>query len=192
MTHKPLIIISAPSGAGKGTLIQGLLKRDSRLVVAVSATTREPRIGEIHGEHYYFMSIEQFQNHITAGDFLEWEEVYPGVMYGTLCSELERLWAEEKIVLLELDVNGALALKEKYDKKVHSIFLLPPSLNELKKRLIHRGAETDKEMNIRMERAEYEMSHQGEFDARVVNQDLDKAIYEVAEIIDSFVYGLSQ
>jgi guanylate kinase len=188
MINHPLVIISAPSGSGKGTVLRHLLQRDPRLALAISATTRAPREDEVHGIHYYFLTLEEFQDHIDSGNFVEWEEVYPGVMYGTLRSELTRLWEEEKIIIFELDVNGALALKQEFGSQVLSIFLLPPSLEELKQRLIHRGAETAEEIEIRIERATYEMSQQVHFDARVLNQDLERAVMEVAEIIDMFVY----
>jgi len=188
MREKPLILFSAPSGAGKGTVIKDLLKRDTRLALAVSATTRAPRPDEVHGVHYYFLTLEQFQDHIEAGDFLEWEEVYPGVMYGTLHSELDRLWEDGKIIILELDVNGALEIKEHFGSQLLSIFLLPPSMEELKKRLVQRGAETDQELKVRLERADYEISKQSYFDVKVVNNDLELAVREVAMIIDKFLF----
>ncbi len=189
MRHHPIIIISAPSGAGKGTIIRELISRDERLAVSVSATTRDCRPGEQDGVDYYYLSLDDFRARIAEDGFVEWEEVYPGVMYGTLRSEVERLWELGKIVIFELDVNGALALKEYYAEKALSLFILPPSLEELKKRLIHRGSESDAEMRVRLDRAAYEMSQEPNFDASVTNQDLDIAVREVAELIDQFVYG---
>ncbi len=189
MRHHPIIIISAPSGAGKGTIIRELLSRDERLAVSISATTRECRPGEEDGVDYYYLTIEEFQSQISADGFVEWEEVYPGIMYGTLRSEVERLWKLGKIVIFEIDVNGALALKKFYGQQSLALFIQPPSLEELKKRLIHRGSESDEEMRIRLNRAEYEMSQAQFFDASITNQDLKVAVREVAELIDLFVYG---
>lgn len=189
MRHNPIIIISAPSGAGKGTIIRELISRDERLAVSVSATTRECRPGEQDGVDYYYLSLDDFRSRVAEEGFVEWEEVYPGILYGTLRSEIERLWSLGKIVIFEIDVNGAIALKEFYGENGLSIFIMPPSLEELEKRLIHRGSESDAEMRVRLDRAAYEMSQQESFDACVTNQDLEVAVREVAELIDQFVYG---
>lgn len=189
MRIHPIIIISAPSGAGKGTIIQELIRRDPRLSVSISATTRECRPGEEDGVNYYYLTEEEFRSRIQNDEFVEWEEVYPGIMYGTLKSEVERLWALEKIVIFELDVNGALALKKFYGEQSCAIFILPPSLEELQNRLIHRGSETAEEMEVRLKRAVYEIEQQVYFDATVKNDKLEPAIVEVAELIDQFVFG---
>ncbi len=189
MRHHPIIIISAPSGGGKGTINRELVARDERLAVSTSATTREMRPGEKEGRNYYYLSVEEFQSRISTDEFVEWEEVYPGIMYGTLRSEVERLWALGKIVIFEVDVHGALDLKKFYGENSLAIFITPPSIDELRKRLIHRGSESEEEMEIRLDRAEYEIGQQVHFDAVVKNHEVEVAVREVAEIIDQFVYG---
>jgi len=186
MTGK-ILIIAAPSGCGKSTIINALLDGgDLNLGFAVSATTRSPREGEQHGVNYYFMSEDEFRGHIAGGDFVEFEEVYPGRFYGTLRSEVERITGSGLNIILDLDVNGALRVKQLYGARALAIFIAPPSLGELRRRLELRGTETTDVIDVRVDRASYEMSRSPEFDRCVVNDDLGTAITETHNIIKAF------
>ncbi len=186
MTGK-ILIIAAPSGCGKSTIINALLEGgDLNLGFAVSATTRSPRDGERDGVNYYFMSEDEFRDHIAEGDFVEFEEVYPGRFYGTLRSEVERITGSGHNIILDLDVNGALRVKQLYGDRAMAIFIAPPSLDELRRRLEFRGTETTEVIDVRVDRASYEMSRAPEFDQCVVNDRLDTAIEETHNIIKAF------
>lgn len=182
----PVIIFSAPSGAGKGTIIQEILK-DPRFSLSVSATTREPREGDVEGETYYFLSEEEFRRRAQEGEFVEWEEVYPGLMYGTLYSELERLWVMGKVIIFEIDVNGALQMKHYFEDQSLSVFITPPDLETLERRLQERDSETEESLRTRLDRASYEMSQQHEFDVVIINDNLDQAISRTQEQIETFL-----
>lgn len=186
MTGK-ILIIAAPSGCGKSTIINALLEGgDLNLGFAVSATTRSPREGEQHGVNYYFMSEDEFRSHIAGGDFVEFEEVYPGRFYGTLRSEVERITGTGHNIILDLDVNGALRVKQLYGDRALAIFIAPPSLTELRRRLELRGTESAEVIDVRVDRASYEMSRAPEFDRCIVNDHLDTAITETHNIIKAF------
>lgn len=189
MTGK-ILIIAAPSGCGKSTIINALLEGgDLNLGFAVSATTRSPREGENNGVNYYFMSEDEFRDHIAESDFVEFEEVYPGRFYGTLRSEVERITGSGHNIILDLDVNGALRVKQLYGDRAMAIFIAPPSLDELRRRLEFRGTETTEVIDVRVDRASYEMSRAAEFDQCVVNDRLDKAITQTHGIIKAFTEG---
>lgn len=186
MTGK-IIIIAAPSGCGKSTIINALLEGgDLNLGFAVSATTRPPREGERDGVNYYFMTEEQFRDHITEGDFVEFEEVYPGRFYGTLRSEVERIIGDGHNIILDLDVNGALGVKQLYGDRAMTVFIAPPSLDELRRRLEFRGTESAEVIDVRVDRAAYEMSRAAEFDKCVVNDRLDQAVTQTHNLIEAF------
>lgn len=183
-----ILIIAAPSGCGKSTIINALLEGgDLNLGFAISATTRPPRQGENHGVNYYFMSEDEFRDHIGEGDFLEFEEVYPGRFYGTLRSEVDRITGEGHNIILDLDVNGALHVKDVYGAEALTVFIEPPSLEELRRRLEFRGTETPEVIDVRIDRAAYELGRAPEFDRTVVNDRLDTAIEQTRNLIDGFI-----
>ena len=182
-----IIVIAAPSGCGKSTIINALLEGgDLNLGFSVSATTRPPREGEVDGVNYYFMSEENFRDAIAEGRFVEFEEVYPGRFYGTLRSEIYRILDEGHNIILDLDVNGALSVKKLYGREALSIFIEPPSIEELRRRLEFRGTESSEVIDVRVDRAQYEISRAAEFDTAVVNDRLDEAINTVRNIIKGF------
>lgn len=182
-----LVIFCAPSGSGKTTILRAVLPEFPELEFSVSACSRPPREGEVHGKDYYFLSNEEFIKKIDGGQFLEWEEVYSGNFYGTLISEVERIWRKGKHVIFDVDVIGGLNIKKKYPERSLSIFIQPPSLEELHKRLDERGTETPESLKKRISKAEYELGFADQFDKRIVNDDLDKAIMEVKQAISSFL-----
>jgi len=178
-----LIVVSGPSGVGKGTVDAALFEQVSNLCYSVSATTRQPRKGEVHGKNYFFLSKEEFLARREQGDFLEWAEVY-GNYYGTLRSEVERQLAEGKHVLLEIDIQGAMQIKSAYPSGVF-VFILPPSLEELKRRIVARGSETEESLRTRLGKAEQEIQMADRYDYTVVNDDLQTAVKELKNIICS-------
>jgi len=185
-----LIIISAPSGCGKSTIIHDLTQRGNiDMTFSVSATNRKPRAGEIDGVHYHFLSTEEFNDHIAAGDFIEYEEVYPGRFYGTLKSEISRALDAGRNIVLDIDVKGGLNVKKLYGDRAISIFIEPPSVEELRRRLENRGTESREVIDERIARAEFELSLAPEFDAVVVNDNLDEAIAGAERLIIDFING---
>ncbi|TVQ87617.1 MAG: guanylate kinase [Bacteroidetes bacterium] len=182
-----MIIICAPSGSGKTTIVRAVLPELNQLEFSVSACSRKPRQGEIHGKDYYFLSEEEFRQKIENGEFLEWEEVYSGNYYGTLYSEVDRIWQNGKHVIFDVDVAGGLNIKKQYPRNSLAIFVLPPSLEELKKRLNDRGTETPESLAKRINKAEYELKFAPQFDIQIVNDDLDKAIEETKNTIFEFL-----
>ncbi|MDR1202230.1 MAG: guanylate kinase, partial [Tannerellaceae bacterium] len=177
-----LILFSAPSGSGKSTIINYLLQQDLRLCFSVSATSRLPRGEEQHGVAYHFLSPEEFRKRIEKGDFLEYEEVYSGTFYGTLKEEVERILERGDNVILDLDVVGGCRIKESYGDRVLSIFIQPPSIDELRKRLTGRGTDAPGVIESRIAKAEYEMTFAGRFDVVIVNDDLAKAQEKVLHV----------
>lgn len=186
-----IIVVAAPSGCGKSTIINAILGADDaaglNIGFAVSATTRPPRDGEQHGVHYYFMSEADFRAAIAEGRFVEYEEVYPGRFYGTLHSEIERITGSGRNIILDIDVNGALGVKEIYGSRALTIFIQPPSVDELRRRLINRGTETADVIDVRINRARYEISRAPEFDVTVVNDELNAAVCATRNVISSFI-----
>lgn len=188
MTKGKLIVVSAPSGCGKSTIINTILDtRDFDLSFSVSATNRPPRAGEEDGVHYHFLSTERFRDAVENGEFVEWEEVYPGRYYGTLRSEIDLQLAKGHNVILDIDVKGALNVKRLYGGDCVTIFIEPPSIDTLRQRLESRGTDPQDVIETRLARAEYEISFAGEFDTRVVNDKLDEAVAQTAGIIEEFI-----
>lgn len=182
-----VIIFSAPSGAGKSTIVNYLLEKNLGLEFSVSATCRAPRGKEEHGREYYFFTVEEFRKRIEGGEFLEYEEVYPGCYYGTLQSEVERIWAEGHTVLFDVDVVGGVNIKKKFGSKALSIFVQPPSVETLRKRLIGRGTDSPDKIDQRVAKAEYEMGFAPQFDRIIVNDDLETALAEAERIVRGFL-----
>ncbi|MBQ8290894.1 MAG: guanylate kinase [Clostridia bacterium] len=176
-----LVVVSGPSGVGKGTIVKTLVKRREDIVESVSCTTRAPREGEVHGKAYYFLTRTEFEQRIAENDFLEYDEHF-GNLYGTPKSFVQKT-LEEKSVILEIDVVGALNAKKAFEKCV-LVMIAPPSLAELKRRLQGRGTETDEEIEKRLSRIEYELSQKDKYDYTIVNDDLEQAIKELEDIID--------
>lgn len=175
-----IIIITAPSGAGKTSITRYLLKEYPQLAFSVSAATRRPRGDERNGVDYYFMSEETFTEKIQGGEFVEWEMVYEGKYYGTLKSELQRIWNKGQVPVLDIDVKGAIHVQQQFPDTTLSLFIEPPSVNELKKRLESRGTETAESLQARVNKASYEISFKHHFHKNIVNDNLEKAC-ELAE-----------
>ncbi len=183
-----LIIFSAPSGSGKTTIVRYLLEQpELNLAFSVSATSRTRRGKEKQGEHYYFMNVSEFKKHIRDDDFLEWEEVYRDNFYGTLKSEVKRLWAEGKNVIFDIDVVGGLRIKKKYPKETIAVFVKPPSVDELKIRLKKRSTESDDKINMRIAKASVELATAPQFDEIINNYDLETALKEARDLVAEFV-----
>ena len=180
---KNVLIVSAPSGGGKSTIVGHLLKTFNCFDFSVSATSRAPRGAEVHGKEYFFLSEAEFKSRVSAGEFVEHEEVYPGLFYGTLKSEVERVWGNGKIVLFDIDVMGGINLKKLYGEKALSIFIAPPSLEILRERLVKRGTDSPEAIEKRVAKARKEMQFAGNFDKILVNDDLQTALNEVEQII---------
>ena len=187
MSTGKLIIFSAPSGSGKSTIVNYLLEQGVPVAFSISACSRAPRGEEKHGEQYYFLSPEEFKTKVEADDFLEWEEVYPGRYYGTLRSEVSRIWAKDKHVIFDIDVVGGVNLKNKYGNQALSVFIKAPSVAVLKERLEARNTEDQSNLNIRLEKAEEEMTFAKDFDVVIVNDNLKTAKEEAYQIVTDFI-----
>lgn len=184
-----MFIFTAPSGAGKTTIVRHLLKTYDFLDFSVSATTREKREHEIDGKDYYFLAPEEFRAKVDAGDFIEWEEVYEDQYYGTLKSEVDRVWATGKHIVFDIEVKGATNIKDLYGDKCQAIFIKPPSLEILIKRLTDRKTESESSLKKRIARVKREMTYQNTFDAVLVNDLLQVALKEAEFMVETFVYG---
>lgn len=184
--HK-LIIVAAPSGAGKTTIVQRLLLDIPNLEFSVSVTTRPQRVGERHGIDYFFVTVDEFKHRIENNEFAEWEEVYPGRYYGTLKAEIERIWANGNSVVFDIDVVGGLNIKDVYKTQALALFIQPPSIGELEIRLRSRGTETEETLNTRLQKAKYEMEFAPRFDVVVINDNLDHAISEAKAVVTQFI-----
>lgn len=188
MNKGKLIVFSAPSGSGKTTIVRHLLgKEDLNLEFSISAASRDPRGDEEHGKDYYFISLEEFKKHIKAEDFLEWEEVYRDNFYGTLKAEIERIWALGKNVIFDIDVAGGLRIKHKFPDQTLAVFVKPPSVDELKRRLKERSTESDDKINMRIAKASVELATAPQFDTIIKNYDLDTAKEEAYQLVKAFV-----
>lgn len=188
MSKGKLIVFSAPSGSGKTTIVRHLLGlEDLNLEFSISAATREPRGEEVNGKDYYFMSIADFKQHIKNEDFVEWEEVYRDNFYGTLKSEVERIWAKGKNVIFDIDVAGGLRIKSKFPEETLAVFVKPPSVDELKRRLKERSTESEDKINMRIAKAHVELATAPQFDTIIKNYDLDVAKQEAHELVKNFV-----
>ena len=182
-----VVIFSAPSGSGKTTLVKHCLEVFPSLEFSISATTREPRGSEVHGKDYYFFSSEEFRQKISEDAFVEYEEVYADKFYGTLKSEIERIWDSQKVVIFEVDVGGGLNLKKILGEKAMSIFIAPPSVDELEKRLINRDTDSEETIKMRVNKAQQELEYKNHFDKVLVNDDLDKAKHEIEKLVQNFI-----
>ncbi|HEY0297911.1 MAG TPA: guanylate kinase [Arachidicoccus sp.] len=185
--NNKLVIITAPSGAGKSSIAHYLLDKHSNLAFSISAATRSPRGSERNGVEYYFMSSEEFQHKIEQNEFIEWEMVYEGKYYGTLKSEIERIWHEGKTPMLDIDVKGAIHVQKQFGKNCLSIFIQPPSVDALRERLEKRNTETPEGLETRINKASYEISFKNHFDKIIVNDDFDKACKETEKVILDFI-----
>lgn len=182
-----LIIFSAPSGAGKTTIVKHLLQQGFDLEFSISATSREPRHTETHGKDYYFLSGEEFLAKVENDEFLEWEEVYKGTSYGTLKSEVERIREQGKNVVFDVDVVGGLNIKKYYGDEALAVFVQPPSVEELRKRLVGRSTDSEEKIAMRVAKAEHELSFAKQFDVVIINDKLEDAFKEAETIITEFL-----
>jgi guanylate kinase len=187
--YNKIILVTAPSGSGKTSIVKYLLKKFPQLVFSVSDTTRKPRENEKDGRDYYFISEKDFEEKIHAKEFLEWEMVYEGKYYGTLKSEIERLWSKKKIPILDIDVQGAIHVQQQYPVNTISIFVQAPSSKELRKRLQGRGSETEDSLEARINKSSYEMTFKNHFENVIINQDFEKACQEAESIVSAFLSG---
>lgn len=182
-----VIIFSAPSGSGKTTIVHRLLERYPQLEFSISATSRAPRGAERDGVDYYFLSQEAFAAAVAEGRFVEWEEVYKGTCYGTLRSEVERIWQKGHVIVFDVDVLGGINLKRIFGQDACSVFIMPPSVEELRRRLEGRGTDSPEAIDRRLAKAEFELTKAPEFDHTVVNDRLDDAVEETCAILDAFI-----
>lgn len=188
MSQSLLITISAPSGGGKSTVTQKILRSSRRFAKSISVTTRLPRVNEIDRRDYYFISLQEFKDKIAKDEFLEWEEVYPDLLYGTLNSEIDNIAKKGKIPILAIDVNGALELKKKLQARVLTVFLDVPSLEVLRDRLKFRATESPEDLEKRLKRASYELSFKNQFDVVIPNISLRDTVSKTIEAIDEFLH----
>lgn len=186
-TNGKLIILTAPSGSGKTSITRYLIGKYPRLSFSISATTRAPRGTEKDGVEYHFLSVDDFRTRIDANEFIEWEMVYEGKYYGTLKSELQRIWNEGKVPMLDIDVQGAIHVQQQFAENCLSIFIQPPSVAELRRRLEARGTETPESLETRVNKASYEMSFNHHFTKTILNEDLNKACVETEQVIKDFL-----
>ncbi len=182
-----VVIFSAPSGAGKSTIVNHLLGVFPELEFSVSATCRAPRGTEVHGKEYYFLSYDEFVRRAGAGEFVEWEEVYPGCRYGTLKSEVQRIWEKGNVIIFDIDVKGGVNLKKRFGDRALALFVMPPSVEELERRLIARGTDSPETIRKRVDKAQEELEYAPRFDRVIVNDDLEKAKREAETLIRDFL-----
>ena len=191
-SNKKLIIFTAPSGAGKTTIVRHLLKNRKDISFSISACTRKQRYGEVNGMDYYFYTTTEFMRKVDTGEFVEWEEVYENQYYGTLRSEVERIWGIGKHVIFDIDVKGAYQIKQKYKEKALTIFVKPPSFEQLKQRLVNRKTEDDASLQKRIQRVKEEMTYERLFDITVINDKLPEALSDASTIVNDFLSGKLQ
>ena len=185
--YNKIILITAPSGSGKTSIVNHLMKKFPQLAFSVSATTRAPRENEKNGQHYYFITEKEFREKIHNKEFLEWEMVYEGKYYGTLKSDIERIWKENKIPVLDIDVQGAIHVQQQYPVNTIAIFIQAPSAEELKRRLKLRGSETDESLQARLNKSSYEMTFKKHFENIITNENFQTACKEADKIIGDFL-----
>ena len=183
-----LIIFSAPSGSGKTTIVKKVLKKFNNLEFSISACSRLPRKGEINAKDYYFLSVDEFKNNIKENKFVEWEEVYKNQYYGTLVSELERIWEKGNSVVFDVDVIGGLNIKKKYPDNSLAIFIKPPSKKELENRLRNRATDSEEQIKKRIDKAEEELEYAKDFDKVILNDNLEEAVEETIKVIKEFIH----
>jgi len=182
-----LLLFCGPSGSGKTTIVRHLLDTDPRLAFSISATTRPKRETETDGVDYHFISVDEFKRRIDAGEFVEWEEVYKDRFYGTLRSEVDRLWRENKVVVFDVDVEGGLQLKKTFGELLLAVFVMPPSVEALHQRLTARQSETPESLKARVAKAEHELTYAFRFDRVIVNDTLEHALEEAKQVVAEFV-----
>ena len=184
-----VLIFSAPSGSGKSTVVNHLLGLHPEFEFSVSATSRPPRGQEQDGVEYYFLDVEEFRSRIADDAFVEYEEVYPGRFYGTLKSEVERIWANGHVILFDVDVKGGVSLKKYFGDQALSVFIQAPSVEELRRRLVLRGTDSEEDIEKRVAKASEEMTYADKFDYVLVNDDLETALKEAEEVVDKYLDG---
>ena len=182
-----LVIFSAPSGSGKTTIVRELLQRFPRLEFSVSATSRAPRGKERNGVDYFFLSPEEFRQAVQEDKFVEWEEVYSGTCYGTLRSEMDRIWQKGNVIVFDVDVKGGVNLKKTFGASALSVFIMPPSVEELRRRLVGRGTDSAETIEKRVAKAEQEIAHAPQFDRVIVNDSLEEAVAEAEKTVAEFI-----
>jgi guanylate kinase len=187
MPQKKIIILTAPSGAGKTSITHYLLNKYPQLSFSISASTRKARANEVNGADYYFMSEEEFTQKIQHNEFVEWEMVYEGKYYGTLKSDLERIWNNNQVPVLDIDVKGAIHVLSQYPDTTLSIFVEPPSVDELRRRLASRGTETEESLQTRVNKASYEISFKHHFHEIILNDNLERACLQAEEVVLNFI-----
>ena len=182
-----LLIFSAPSGAGKTTIVKHLIEQNFNLEFSISACSRPKRKGEVDTVDYYFLSVDEFKKNIKNNKFIEWEEVYKNQFYGTLKFEVERIWDKGNNAIFDVDVKGGLNIKKQYGDKALAVFVMPPSIEELKNRLLLRSTDSVENINKRIEKAEYEISFADKFDKIIVNDDLDTTLIKAKHLVEEFL-----
>lgn len=182
-----VIIFCAPSGSGKTTVVRHLLSIDPRLAFSVSACTRRQRTNEVNGRDYYFITTDEFKQKIEAGEFLEYEEVYGGNFYGTLKSEIARIWSQGKVVLFDVDVEGGLNIKQYFGAQALAVFVKPPDVQALERRLRERSTETEETLRMRIDKAVHELTYEDRFEKVLVNDRLEDALNEAEQMVDTFI-----
>jgi guanylate kinase len=187
--EKKVIIFSAPSGAGKSTIVNHLIKKFPYLEFSISATSRPPRGEEKDGVQYYFLSADEFRRKLAEGEFVEYQEVYPGRFYGTLVKEVKRIWDKGNIILFDIDVQGGMNLKKLYGGNALSVFIQPPSVEVLRQRLVSRGTDSPEDIEKRVAKANEELSYSENFDKIIINDDLGEAFAEAEKIVENFRKG---
>lgn len=185
--NKKAILFSAPSGSGKTTIIKRVMDYFDCFEFSISATSRNPRVGETDGVDYYFLDKDTFVKRVQAGDFLEWEEVYEGTWYGTLKSEIDRICEKGKIVIFDVDVNGGINLKKYFGDEALALFVMPPSIEVLEQRLRKRGTESEESIQKRLGRSAKELNEASKFDVTIVNDDLERAVEETRRVLEEFL-----
>lgn len=185
--NKKAILFSAPSGSGKTTIIKRVMDYFDCFEFSISATSRNPRVGEADGVDYYFLDKDTFVKRVQAGDFLEWEEVYEGTWYGTLKSEIDRICEKGKIVIFDVDVNGGINLKKYFGEEALALFVMPPSIEVLEQRLRKRGTESEESIQRRLGRSAKELNEASKFDVTIVNDDLERAVEETRRVLEEFL-----
>ncbi len=189
ISAEKLVLFCGPSGSGKTTIVHHLLKKFPELTFSVSATTRSKRANEVNGKDYHFLTVEEFKRKLHQHEFLEWEEVYKDRYYGTLKAEVKRILEDGRVVLFDVDVEGGLNIRNNFKKQLLDVFVMPPTINDLHKRLIARASESEESLAKRVAKAEFELSYAYRFNNVLVNDKLDIALKEAEVIVDQFLYG---